>query len=81
MSNLANGCDTHLVLKVEDIEKYLCPAQMDSLNEICNTIAKGRYEDEKHPVNTYFICNKDEPYAKDVEDVILKGEEEKEFSR
>lgn len=29
------------------------------------------------PVNRYYVCNQDEPYAQGVIDVILRGEDEK----
>ena len=31
-------------------------------------------DDNKHPDNTYYVCNTDEPYADAVHKVILGGE-------
>jgi len=38
-----------------------------------------RIMDRYSPSNKYFICNQDEPYAQDVIQTILKGEEAKKY--
>lgn len=74
-----NGCNTHLVVKMDDIRRYLSTDQLYALDGIVRSIESGRMEDGKNPSNTYYICNTDEPYAKDVENIILEGEKEKEL--
>lgn len=69
-----NGCDTHLVVKYTDIEKYLSKSDISKLSEFLSKIEDGRRSDGKTPVNNYYICNKDEPYANSVEKAILDGE-------
>lgn len=69
--------NTHIVIKREDIIKYLTDNQIGYLDEILNIIAAGRKKDGKKPINSYYICNIDEPYANEVNKVILKGESEK----
>ena len=32
------------------------------------------------PVNKYYVCNQDEPYAEEVINIILRGEDEKNLS-
>ena len=68
--------NTHIVIKREDIFKYLTDNQIKNLDDVLNTIADGRKKDGKKPVNSYYICNKDEPYADEVLEVILKAESE-----
>jgi len=63
--------NTHIVIKTEDIFKYLTDNQIKHLDAILNTIADGRKKDGKNPNNSYYICNTDEPYADEVLKVIL----------
>ena len=76
-SSFINGCNTHLVIKYEDIEKYLTDDMKTSLQSMLSTIETRRTYAGKTPINEYYICNKDEPYAMQVEDIILKEEAEK----
>jgi hypothetical protein len=65
--------DTHIVIKREDAEKYLSPRQEKQLAKILDTIdSKRSVIGKKH--NNYYVCNTDEPYAKEVYDEILIGE-------
>ena len=66
--------NTHIVIKREDIFKYLTDNQIKYLDAVLNTIADGRKKDGKKPDNSYYICNTDEPYADDVLAVILNAE-------
>ena len=68
--------NTHIVIKREDIFKYLTDSQIKDLDVILNTIADGRKKDGKKPNNSYYVCNTDEPYAEEVLEVILKAEGE-----
>ncbi len=68
--------NTHIVIKREDILKYLTDNQIKYLDAVLNTIADGRKKDGKKTNNSYYICNTDEPYANEVLEVILKAESE-----
>lgn len=54
--------NTHIVIKREDILKYLTDNQIRYLDAVLNTIADGRKKDGKKTDNSYYICNTDEPY-------------------
>ena len=68
---LANGCNTHCVLKLQDIYDVL------SFGDICKLIAmvcriqSFRANHGKNNKAEYYICNTDEPYADDANKVIL----------
>ena len=65
--------DTHIVLKMDDIRKYLSDEQICELNNISQTIQNGREKDGKNKCNESYICNVVEPYSDKVFDIILKG--------
>lgn len=65
------------MLKQEDIEKYLTEEQKEQLNEMALAIVNGRARDGKCPINSYYVCNKDEPYAEKVRTAIMRGEKKK----
>lgn len=73
--------DTHLVLKWEDIGKYLPQEKQEVLEGLCDQIMRGRILDYKSPRNEYLVCNQDEPYANSVLYMILQGEEDKQLDR
>lgn len=64
---------THIVLKVDDIKKYLNESQQGTLNSFIKTINNGRVNDKKG-LNDYYVCNTKEPYADEVYEVIINGE-------
>ena len=64
-----------IVIPVKDL-RYLDNPQHSSLKEIVEKLAEGRKLEGKKS-NEYYVCNQDEPYAKEVLEVILKGEEAK----
>lgn len=66
--------NTHIVIKRADAFRYLTEAEYQTLEEIQNTIIRGRAKDMKKPINNYYICNIDEPYAEVVHGVIIGGE-------
>jgi len=72
----ANGCNTHLVIKMEDAEKYLTGLEFGILEDICKKIETGRLQDGKKIGNEYYICNKDELYANEIYSIIKKHENE-----
>lgn len=65
---------THLVLKKDDIEKYLSKRQQKKLRKFEEIIVNGRQSIGKNGYNEYYICNEDEPYASKVMVTILEGE-------
>jgi len=69
--------DTHLVMKFADIKDYLSEADQQSLFCMSVAIAKARLKDDKEGHHKYLVVNKDEPYADDVQRIILKGEDAK----
>jgi hypothetical protein len=64
-----------MVLKLEDIKKYLDFKEQHKLEMMCIKIEQGRLDDDKETTDPkYIICNQDEPYAEVVWQVILYGE-------
>ncbi|HEX2868664.1 MAG TPA: hypothetical protein VHO03_16610 [Ignavibacteriales bacterium] len=68
--------NAYVVIKREDIEKYLFKEDQDNLEIILQEIADGR-EEANVKQNEYYVCNMDEPYADKVLKIILEGEAEK----
>lgn len=66
--------NTHVVIKREDILKYLEESEQIALEEMLNKIIRGRTKDNKKPINNYYVVNKDEPYAEVVHGIIIGGE-------
>lgn len=69
--------NTHIVLKKDDIDNYLNQEEICWLDKIMTSIQMTRKEEGKPLNNQYYICNKDEPYADTVLQVILDGEDKK----
>ncbi|MBE5886746.1 MAG: DUF551 domain-containing protein [Lachnospiraceae bacterium] len=63
--------NTHIVIKREDIYKYLSEPELISLEHILHSISIGRAREGKNQNNTYYICNTDESYADKVLNIIL----------
>ena len=70
--------NTHVVIKREDILKYLEEPEQIALEEMLNKITRSRAKDNKKPTNNYYVVNKDEPYAEVVHGIIIGGEAVKE---
>lgn len=66
-----------LVIKREDVIKYLTDTEKQNLDDILCKIIDCRKMDNKKPINDYYVCNTDEPYANAVHDVIIGGEMDK----
>ena len=64
----------YIVMKREDVKKYLSKEEFSSLMGMLTKICDKRYADNKKPDNRYYVCNTDEPYADSVYQVILGGE-------
>lgn len=65
--------NTHIVIKREDAYKYLTDVELKTLERLLENIRTGRHKEGK-PLNTYYVCNTDEPYSHIVRDIILLGE-------
>ena len=74
---MGNGY-THIVFKREDVFKYLEESEQVALDVMMKKIMRGREEDGKKRLNSYYVVNKDEPYAEVVHGVIMGGEAVKE---
>lgn len=61
----------YIVIKKEDALKYLSDTDLKTLDNIMDKICEGRKKDYKKEVNTYYICNTDEPYARLIRDIIV----------
>lgn len=77
MANIAEKIDTHIVIKKEDVLKYLEEPEQIVLEDMLNKIIRGRAKDKKKAVNHYYICNVDEPYAEMVHGIIYAAEIQK----
>jgi len=64
---------THIIAKVNDIEEYLTKKEQEELYRLTNKVRDNRIRNG-NPINYYYICNTDEPYAVDVLGVIRNGE-------
>jgi hypothetical protein len=69
--------DKFLVLPTKYLDQ-LSTTNKAHLNYILNRIKVMREEQGKTDSPKYFVCNQDEPYANDVLNTILLGEERKE---
>lgn len=67
---------THIVLKIEDCQKYLNPGELQEFASIVNKIATGRQADGKG-IGKYLIVNSDEPYFDKVFRQVLIEESKK----
>lgn len=63
-----------LVLKWDNIFRYLTQGQLDMLDLLISKINYGMQKNEnKKPSNTYLVVNCDEPYADKVKQLIING--------
>ena len=71
----------YLVIKWDDVNKYLTADEQGEMDGILNMIDKGRRKADKSPLdqNKYLIVNQDEPYADLVWQIIIMGEKAKEY--
>jgi hypothetical protein len=69
--------NTHIVLKRADVQEYLTGPEQRALDAMMDKIVRRRAYDGRKPVNDYYVCNTDEPYAGAVRSAILQGEESK----
>lgn len=66
--------NTHVVLKVADIQKAFGPETRLQLERMLSFISGYRHAKNKEACPTYLVVNMDEPYAAKVLEVIKEGE-------
>ena len=68
-----------LIIPVKDADEFFHKYQndYDKLHAVQQHLMKFRISKGKKPSNQYIIVNQDEPYAEDVWEAILQGEEAK----
>ena len=69
--------EKYIVIKLDDIKKYLDSESVDNLNKILNVVRTGRAADNKTPENRYVIVNQKEDYIEEVWSLIELGERAK----
>ncbi len=74
MINFLDGgnFDKFLVLKWDDINRYLTRRDKDDLNECIEAVLDGRRMGGK-PDNTYLVINTDEPYAHEIVEILKRN--------
>jgi len=65
--------DKFVVISRKDIIDYFTWPEAVELSTLLKKIQRRRKEDGK-AINSYIVCNQDEPYAEEVWQLILKGE-------
>ena len=75
---MAQKEDKYFVLKLDDLAEYTTPEERLFLDKISAQISEWRRRDKREPHNRYIVCNQDEPYANEVWQAILDGENNKE---
>jgi hypothetical protein len=71
--------NTHIVIKHDDVLTMLTSDEAVALGYILDKIENTRYEQGKKIQQSYYVVNRDEPYAQEVFDVIKRGELAKEI--
>ena len=67
--------DKFVVLKRDDIKKHLNETDLKYLHFICHKIGIKRELEGKKNYNHYWVVNKDECYADQIEKLVLNGGE------
>lgn len=62
-----------VIIKIEDGLKYLTEEDKKKLCEIESKIKLGRANDNLNPNNKYAVVNLDEPYSKEITDIMKKN--------
>ena len=66
--------DKYIIIKKSDLEEFLTDDEISNIELYLNTILLKKNLTNHHK---YYVCNRDEPYAKDVIMLIMKGEMDK----
>lgn len=69
MSNFDGMCMKFVVVKHEDMNRYLIGEDLERFKELLGVIEFGRLVDGK-PLNTYLVVNIDETYAPQVAQIM-----------
>ena len=64
----------YLVLKLEDLAKFLDPEEIDVLDGLIAKVDRGREEEGKPTDNQYLVINTDEHYAAKIVEIITENE-------
>ncbi len=67
------GLDKFMVIKWEDIWKYLSDTQKRQMERITRTIRNDRERDGKSAENEYIVINTDEPYIDEIIEILKKN--------
>ena len=68
--------DKYIVIKSDDVVRYLTWQEDCQLRTLINKIRDSRHNDGKSK-NTYIVCNQDEVYSERLWELILTGETKK----
>jgi len=71
--NVSRKYNTHIVIKRDDVGRYLSQVEQQILNLLETKIYESKLVDRK-VLNRYLVVNTDEPYSEAVLDLILDGE-------
>ena len=63
---------THLILKLEDLDKALNQKEAYVLSEILEKYERYRLVQKKIPTPEYIVINADEPYIQEIIDILKK---------
>jgi len=74
--------EKYLVIKLEDLDNYFSQFTKgvfttDEEQNIIDTLTWKEVLHDLQNDNKYIVCNQDEPYAEEVWQIILKGEDDK----
>jgi len=69
---VVRGLGKFIVLKNEDLDKYLTAQEEYDLYGIVSSVDAGRMVDGKVYDNRYLVINRDEPYAVEVIEIMKK---------
>jgi len=69
---IVRGLGKFLVLKNEDLNKYLNFEDELALHNVVQSVDAGRMLDGKVEDNHYLVINQDEPYAAEVIEIMKK---------
>jgi hypothetical protein len=72
MMRVIRGVHKFLVLKNDDLDRYLDEKQEHDLYDIVQTVEVGRGMDGKLEDNFYLVINQDEPYADEVIEILKR---------
>lgn len=65
-----------VVFNNKDINRYLDENEQRSLSHFYQKVYNGRMKEGK-PINSYIVCNEDEPYSNEIWEVLKNGEAKK----